>query len=173
MTFPPEATLGEVGEFGLIDALTPLFAGEDAQVLVGPGDDAAVLRVKTGHVVMSTDLMVEGRHFRRDWCSGEDVGHRAAAQNLSDINAMGGRARWLTIGLAAPAGLPASWAVDFARGFGDRMAVDPTDPNFDWNAAADYVPMDDQHFLDTDRYGHSGKQGHGARKKPAETAPNY
>ncbi|MCA9231312.1 MAG: hypothetical protein KDA57_11710, partial [Planctomycetales bacterium] len=56
----------------------------------------------------------------------------------------------------------------------DRFkAVDPTDPNFDWNAAADYVPMDDQHFLDTDRYGHSGKQGHGARKQPAETAPNY
>lgn len=123
MTFPPEATLGEVGEFGLIDALTPLFAGEDAQVLVGPGDDAAVLRVKTGHVVMSTDLMVEGRHFRRDWCSGEDVGHRAAAQNLSDINAMGGRARWLTIGLAAPAGLPASWAVDFARGFADEARL--------------------------------------------------
>ena len=71
-------------------------------MLVGPGDDAAVLRVKTGHVVVSTDLMVEGRHFRRDWASAEDVGHRAAAQNLSDINAMGGRAHSLTVGLAAP-----------------------------------------------------------------------
>ena len=90
-------------------------------MLVGPGDDAAVLRVKTGHVVVSTDLMVEGRHFRRDWCSGEDVGHRAAAQNLSDINAMGGRARWLTIGLAAPVDLPASWALDFARGLRRRV----------------------------------------------------
>ena len=82
MTFPPEATLADVGEFALIDELTPLFATEDAQVLVGPGDDAAVLRVKTGHVVVSTDVMVEGRHFRRDWCSGEDVGHRAAARHL-------------------------------------------------------------------------------------------
>jgi thiamine-monophosphate kinase len=120
MSFPPDATLGDVGEFALIEALTPVFEAEDAQVLVGPGDDAAVLRVKTGHVVVSTDVMVEGRHFRRDWCSGEDVGHRAAAQNLSDLNAMGGRARWLTIGLAAPPTLPASWALDFARGFADE-----------------------------------------------------
>jgi len=51
----------------------------------------------------------------------------------------------------------------------DRFkAVDPTDPNFDWSTAADFVPMDDPHFLDTDRYGHSGKQGHGPRKKRAE-----
>lgn len=123
MSVPPEATLADVGEFALIDALTPVFATEDAQVLVGPGDDAAVLRVRTGHVVVSTDLMVEGRHFRRDWCSAEDAGHRAAAQNLSDINAMGGRARWLTIGLAAPPTLPAAWAMDFARGFADEARL--------------------------------------------------
>ena len=118
----PEATLADTGEFGLIDALTATFA-QGEQVLVGPGDDAAVLRVKTGHVVVSTDLMVEGRHFRRDWVSAEDVGHRAAAQNLSDINAMGGRATSLTIGLAAPANLPAQWALDFARGFADECAL--------------------------------------------------
>jgi len=52
----------------------------------------------------------------------EDVGHRAAAQNLSDINAMGGRAQHLTIGLAAPGDLPASWALDFARGFAAECA---------------------------------------------------
>jgi thiamine-monophosphate kinase len=82
-----------------------------------------VLRVKTGHVVVSTDLMVEGRHFRRDWSAAEDVGHRAAAQNLSDINAMGGRATSLTIGLAAPADLPAEWALDFARGFAEECSL--------------------------------------------------
>jgi thiamine-monophosphate kinase len=82
-----------------------------------------VLRVRTGHVVVSTDLMVEGRHFRRDWVSAADVGHRAAAQNLSDINAMGGRATSLTIGLAAPADLPAEWALDFARGFAEECAL--------------------------------------------------
>jgi thiamine-monophosphate kinase len=122
MALPPDATLAEVGEFGLIDALAELFE-QGEQVLVGPGDDAAVLRVKTGHVVVSTDLMVEGRHFRRDWASASDVGHRAAAQNLSDINAMGGRATSLTIGLAAPADLPAAWALDFARGFAEECAL--------------------------------------------------
>src|SRR3954454_25287922 len=99
MVFPPEATLADVGEFGLIAELTQVF-GQGEQVLVGPGDDAAVLRVRQGHVVVSTDLVVEGRHFRKDWVEATDVGHRAAAQNLSDINAMGGRAHSLTIGLA-------------------------------------------------------------------------
>ena len=122
MTLPPDATLADVGEFGLIAELVGLFP-QGEQVLVGPGDDAAVLRVRTGHVVVSTDLMVEGRHFRRDWATAEDVGHRAAAQNLSDINAMGGTAHSLTIGLAAPADLPAAWALDFARGFAEECAL--------------------------------------------------
>lgn len=112
----PSATVGEVGEFALIDAFTPLF-DQGEQVLVGPGDDAAVLRIRTGHVVVSTDVLVEGRHFRRDWVPAVDVGHRAAAQNLSDINAMGGRAHSLTIGMALPADLPVSWALEFAQGF--------------------------------------------------------
>ena len=121
MAIPADATVSEVGEFALIEALTPLFV-QGEQVLVGPGDDAAVLRVRTGHVVISTDLMVEGRHFRRDWATAKDVGHRAAAQNLSDINAMGGRATSLTIGLAAPGDLPVQWAIDFARGFAAECA---------------------------------------------------
>jgi thiamine-monophosphate kinase len=122
MTIPADATLADVGEFGLIAELVGLFPQGD-QVLVGPGDDAAVLRVRTGHVVVSTDLLVEARHFRRDWASAEDVGHRAAAQNLSDVNAMGGTAHSLTIGLAAPADLPARWALDFARGFAEECAL--------------------------------------------------
>ncbi len=120
--FPPDATVADVGEFALIEAFTPLFE-QGEHVLVGPGDDAAVLRVRSGHVVVSTDLMVEGRHFRRDWADAVDVGHRAAAQNLSDINAMGGRATSLTIGLAAPADLPAQWALDFARGFAEECSL--------------------------------------------------
>ena len=115
---PDGRTLGEVGEFGLIDELVARFP-QGEQVLVGPGDDAALLRIRNGHVIVSTDLMVEGRHFRRDWGSAADIGHRAAAQNLSDLNAMGGTAHSLTIGLAAPADLPAAWALELADGFAE------------------------------------------------------
>jgi thiamine-monophosphate kinase len=119
MSFPGDATVADAGEFPLIERLRDVFA-EGEQVLVGSGDDAAVLRIRNGHVVVSTDLLVEGRHFRRDWASAIDIGHRAAAANLSDINAMGGRAHSLTIGLAAPPDLPAQWALDFAQGFADE-----------------------------------------------------
>ena len=122
MDLPGDASLSDAGEFPLIDALTALFP-QGEHVLVGPGDDAAVLRIRNGHVVVSTDVLVEGRHFRRDWASATDIGHRAAAANLSDVNAMGGRAHSLTIGLAAPRDLPAQWALDFAHGFAEECAL--------------------------------------------------
>ena len=50
--------------------------------LVGIGDDAAVLAVPDGRVVATTDFLIEGRHFRRDWASAADVGHKAAARSL-------------------------------------------------------------------------------------------
>ncbi len=120
----PDATLADLGEFGLIGHVARIVreVAPGEEVLVGPGDDAAVLRVRKGHVVVSTDLMVEGRHFRKDWADAIDVGHRAAAQNLSDVNAMGGRATWLTVGFAAPPTLPAQWALDFVRGFAEECA---------------------------------------------------
>lgn len=115
-------TLADIGEFGLIAQLVERFP-QGEHVLVGPGDDAALLRIRQGHVVVSSDLMVEGRHFRRDWVSGYDVGRRAAAQNLSDINAMGGRAHSLTISLAAPADLPVAWALELAAGFAEECGL--------------------------------------------------
>jgi len=122
MPFPGDASLSDAGEFPLIDSLREVFP-QGEHVLVGPGDDAAVLRIRNGHVVVSTDVLVEGRHFRRDWASAEDIGHRAAAANLSDVNAMGGRAHSLTIGLAAPRDLPAAWVLDFARGFAEECSL--------------------------------------------------
>jgi thiamine-monophosphate kinase len=116
------ATVADLGEFGLVREFTGRFA-QGPQVYVGPGDDAAVLRTPKGHVVVSTDLLVEGRHFRREWATAHDIGRRAAAQNLSDINAMGGRATALTVGLALPADLPAQWVLELADGIAEEAAL--------------------------------------------------
>ena len=91
--------------------------------MLGPGDDAAVVDVPDGRVLISTDLLVDTRHFRRDWASAADIGHKAAAQNLSDINAMGGRATGLTVGLAAPPDLAVSWALELADGIAEEAAL--------------------------------------------------
>ncbi|MEP7089756.1 MAG: AIR synthase related protein, partial [Nocardioidaceae bacterium] len=126
MTVTPDAnpgpTLADIGEFGLIGSLAAIFPQGEG-VLLGPGDDAAVVACPDGRVVVSTDLHVEGRHFRRDWSSALDIGHRVAAANLSDLNAMGGRASALTVGLAAPAHLPVAWALDLARGIAEECAL--------------------------------------------------
>lgn len=119
---PADATLSDLGEFGLIDALAARFP-QGPDVIVGLGDDAAVVAFPDQRVVVSTDLMVEGRHFRRDWASAGDVGRRAAAQNLSDINAMGGRATAMTVGLAAPGDLPAAWALELAEGIATEAGL--------------------------------------------------
>jgi thiamine-monophosphate kinase len=77
--------------------------------IVGPGDDAAVVAVPDGRVVVSTDLLVEGKHFRRDWSAAEDVGHKAAARAFADIAAMGAVPTGLLIGFAAPPTLELDW----------------------------------------------------------------
>ena len=119
---PANATLADLGEFGLVDALKSRFS-QGEHVLLGPGDDAAMVSVPDGRVLVSTDLLIDTRHFRRDWASALDIGHKAAAQNLSDINAMGGRATALTVGLAAPPDLPAAWALELADGIAEEAGL--------------------------------------------------
>lgn len=90
------------GEFA---RLRGLIAGlpEGEGVLVGPGDDAAVLRGSSDHdLVVTTDTFVEGRHYRPDLLSPEAVGRRLAAANLSDLAAMAARPRWATIACTVP-----------------------------------------------------------------------
>jgi len=91
-------------------------------VLVGPGDDAAEIRIGTGRAVLCTDVLVDARHFRRDWASAADIGHRAAAQSLSDVNAMGGRATAVTVGLAAPPELEVAWVLELMDGVAEECA---------------------------------------------------
>ncbi len=121
MTHRLSGTLAEAGEFGLVAALTSRFP-QAADVLLGPGDDAAVVRAPGDQVVASLDMLVQGRHFRLDWSSAADIGHKAAAANLSDINAMGGRPTSLLVGLAAPPELETSWALEFADGLAEEAS---------------------------------------------------
>jgi thiamine-monophosphate kinase len=115
-------TVARTGEFGLIARITArLPVGPTC--LVGPGDDGAVVRAPDGRVVASTDVLVDGRHFRRDWSTARDVGHRAAAANLADIVAMGADPTALLVALCAPSDLDAGWAEELADGLGAEAAV--------------------------------------------------
>jgi thiamine-monophosphate kinase len=116
-----QETLAEIGEFGLIEALSA-WLPPGPRTLVGIGDDAAVLAAPDGRVVATTDFLLEGRHFRRDWSSAADVGHKAAARSLADLAAMGAEPSGLLVALAAPADLPVSWARELAAGLAAECA---------------------------------------------------
>ena len=83
---PP--SVAELGEFGLIARITAGRASAPG-TLLGPGDDAAVLAAADGRVVVTTDVLVEGVHFRLDWSTPHQVGRKAVAANLADVVAMG------------------------------------------------------------------------------------
>lgn len=121
-----DATARDVGEFGLIARVIDRLSHSESaspQVLLGPGDDAAVVATPDGRVVASTDVLVEGVHFRRDWSSAYDVGRKAAAANLADIAAMGARGTALLVGLAAPPDLPVAWSLELTDGLRDEAEL--------------------------------------------------
>lgn len=108
--------VADLDESDLLARVFPLLPVSTHRLL-GPGDDAAVLGAPDGRVVVSCDVLVEGRHFRRDWSTGRDVGARAAAQNLADVAAMGARPTALVVGLVLPGTTEVAWVEDLARGF--------------------------------------------------------
>lgn len=108
-------TLADLGESGLLRQIFPLLpVGE--HTLVGPGDDAAVVAAPDGRVVVTTDVLVEGRDFRTEWSSAQDVGWKAAAQNLADVAAMGAVPTGLVVGLVAPPTTDVDWVLGLSRG---------------------------------------------------------
>lgn len=105
------SSLGPGPEFDLIRRfLNRAPGGAGDEVLVGPGDDASVLR--DGGITLSADMSVEGVHFRRDWLTPEQIGYRAAAAAMSDLAAMAAR----PIGLLVSIAVPPSDAGDVAAG---------------------------------------------------------
>ncbi|MEO5378462.1 MAG: thiamine-phosphate kinase [Magnetococcus sp. DMHC-6] len=113
----PNKTIAALGEFGLIDTLwRPLSRSKDRDVILGIGDDAAILSV-TGdrHLLITTDTLVAGTHFDLQ-VDPVLLGQKALRVNLSDIAAMGGQPRWYLLSLNLPPTTPLSWITNFSKG---------------------------------------------------------
>jgi thiamine-monophosphate kinase len=125
LTVHPQPTaVGALSEAELLARIFPRLSMEGSHsqaTLLGPGDDAAVVAAPDGKTVISIDTQVQDQDFRLEWpngyrTTGFDVGWKAAAQNLSDINAMGATATSLVVSLTLPPGTPVSWVEDLADG---------------------------------------------------------
>lgn len=115
-------TVGQVGEFAVIDRAT---AGrvQSRHTLLGPGDDAAIVEAPDRRVVVTTDMLVHGRHFRLDWSKPVDVGRKAIAQNGADIAAMGARCTGFVVALACPADTSVDVTDGLTEGLWQEAAV--------------------------------------------------
>jgi thiamine-monophosphate kinase len=96
-------TVADLGEHALLARLLVRLPRPSATVLVGPGDDAAVVATaRNERLVVTTDAVVEGVHFSRAYSTPADIGHRALAVNLSDLAAMAATPRWALLSLVLP-----------------------------------------------------------------------
>ena len=112
-------TLQQLGEFAVIDRLVR-GRRQPGAVLLGPGDDAALVSAGGGPTVVSTDVLVQDRHFRLDWSTPHDVGRKAIAQNAADIEAMGARATAFVVGVGAPGDTPVALVDALVDGMWDE-----------------------------------------------------
>lgn len=110
------------GEFGLIARLARIAGGGHPDLIVGIGDDAAVLRVAPEpqpYLLVTTDLLVEDVHFTRRWSSAEQIGIKAAECNVSDIAAMGGSPTWMFVSLVVGQDTDPTWCEGLYRGLAE------------------------------------------------------
>jgi thiamine-monophosphate kinase len=118
-----EVKIREIGEFGLIDKLTGRLGPGDDSVVVGIGDDAAVTAYAPGaQIVTTTDMLVEGVHFRTDTIDDRSLGYKSLAVSISDIAAMGGVPRHAVISLAIPVEMDVERLEDLYAGVADICA---------------------------------------------------
>ena len=94
-----QTEISRLGEFGLIDRLTEDFPMENRSTVKGVGDDAAVLEYPDTEVLVTTDMLLEGVHFDLTYMPLKHLGYKSAVVNFSDIYAMNGTPRQITVGL--------------------------------------------------------------------------
>lgn len=99
---PRSQRLADVGEFAFLKELLPSLGSDRDDILLGVGDDAAVLDPAGLRIVVTTDSMVENVHFRAGWLSPRQLGRRAFLVNASDVAAMGARSRWCVVSIGTP-----------------------------------------------------------------------
>ncbi len=107
------------GEFALINRLTQIAAANDPDLIQGVGDDAAVIKIAQhpeSYLLVTTDILVDARHFNTQWAAPEQIGIKAAECNVSDIAAMGGSPRWMFVSLVLTEDTPVAWAEGLYRG---------------------------------------------------------
>jgi len=112
-------TVADLGEEGIIALVARHCPTAGPGMLVGIGDDAAVLAGGAGHTVVTTDLLVEGSHFDFRYSTPGDVGHKALAVNLSDVAAMGAVPGPFFLSLGLPAATEVAAVERFAAALGD------------------------------------------------------
>ena len=107
---------GAFTEAQVISRLREIFATSDPRVEVGIGDDAAVVAGSDKRQVMTTDMAVEGVHFRTDWSSAYEIGRKVTAANAADILAMGATPDYLLVAVSLSGSENIDWIDDLARG---------------------------------------------------------
>ena len=99
-----------------------LLSGSEPGVVVGLGDDAAVVEAGAGQLVLTTDLLVEGVHFERGSISAHDLGAKAVTVNVSDIAAMAASPRYALVAMGMPDDVEAAWVMELYGGMRDACA---------------------------------------------------
>jgi thiamine-monophosphate kinase len=106
-----------MGELDLVRSIRKWTAGKAPGLIVGVGDDSAIIRPRAREdVVLTTDLFLEDSHFKRDTHSAADCGWKALARALSDIASMGASPRFALVSLALPPWVDRKWIRGFYRG---------------------------------------------------------
>jgi len=109
--------LSELEEDSLIEVLRQDFRASSPDLLLGIGDDAAVLRWGRKSLILTKDLLIEGTHFRKKWHPPHLLGRKSLNVNVSDIAAMGGVPRYALLGIGLPKGTETSWVDRFFSGW--------------------------------------------------------
>lgn len=114
--------IDELGEEGLIEVMQDLFSTDGEELLLGIGDDAAVICASDADQAWTTDMILEGVHFRPGWQSSYELGRKSMQVNLSDLAAMGAEPGYAFLSLAIPSGYEVDDIVEVCRGIKEAAA---------------------------------------------------